>query len=227
MKKRIFWSRTVVITSKDENLTKSHVRYLESRILALIRTAGRARILNSTSPTITQLPEPDIADMEFFLVQILMVMPVLGFGFTQPPPTLQPTAVYAKHGSQASPFFVMNYVGTSASAQELDGEFIVLKGSTARRQGVDSWNSYRSLRDQLIAEGKIIDGPQESLLLFAEDVPFSSPSAAASVVYGGNQNGRLVWKTRDTGETYQQWQQKKLDASVSQPGQIDAGDEED
>jgi hypothetical protein len=28
-----FWTRTVIITSKDENLTKSHVRYLESRLL--------------------------------------------------------------------------------------------------------------------------------------------------------------------------------------------------
>jgi hypothetical protein len=156
-----------------------------------------------------------------------MVMPVLGFGFTQPPPTLQTIVTNDKHASQTSPLFVMNPVGTSASAQELDGEFIVFKGSTARRQGVESWNSYRSLREQLIAEGKITDGPQESLLLFAEDVPFSSPSAAASVVYGGNQNGRLVWKTRDTGETYQQWQQKKLDASISQPGQIDVDDEDD
>ena len=29
-----FWERTVVIVSKDENLTKSHVRYLESRKMA-------------------------------------------------------------------------------------------------------------------------------------------------------------------------------------------------
>jgi hypothetical protein len=38
-----FWERTVVIVSKDENLTKSHVRYLESRLIKLAQEARRAR----------------------------------------------------------------------------------------------------------------------------------------------------------------------------------------
>ena len=29
-----FWRRTVIITSKDDNLTKAHVRYLESRLIS-------------------------------------------------------------------------------------------------------------------------------------------------------------------------------------------------
>src|SRR5262245_11608116 len=43
-----FWTRTVVVTSKDENLTKSHVRYLESRLLQMALQAGRAVISNGT-----------------------------------------------------------------------------------------------------------------------------------------------------------------------------------
>src|ERR1700749_4045368 len=37
-----FFTRAVLIVSKDENLTKAHGRYLESRIIELIRQAGRA-----------------------------------------------------------------------------------------------------------------------------------------------------------------------------------------
>jgi len=33
--KKEFWTRTVVVISKDENLTKAHVRYLESRLIIL------------------------------------------------------------------------------------------------------------------------------------------------------------------------------------------------
>jgi hypothetical protein len=104
----------------------------------------------------------------------------------------------------------MNPVGTLALAQEIDGQFVVLKGSTARRQGVESWTSYRPLRDQLIEEGKLTDTGQDGLLIFTEDVAFSSPSAAAAVVYGGNQNGRQAWRIKDTGLSYQQWQEQRL-----------------
>ena len=39
-----FWTRTVVVTSKDENLTKAHVRYLESRLVQIATTANRATL---------------------------------------------------------------------------------------------------------------------------------------------------------------------------------------
>jgi hypothetical protein len=191
-----FWTRTVLVSSKDENLTKSHVRYLESRLIALTKQANRARLTNETEPETAALPESDKADMEFFLG-------VLGFTFTQQLLTAQGPA------GGASPVFVMNPVGTFATAREVDGQFVVLKGSTARQQGVESWTSYRVLRDQLAAEGKLVAG-RDGLLVFTEDVPFSSPSAAAAVVYGGNQNGRVAWRRTDTGQTYQPWQEEKL-----------------
>src|SRR5665647_3017101 len=80
------WERTVVIVSKDENLTKSHVRYLESRLIKLAQDAHRAKLTNDTAPELASLPEPDVADMEFFLDQVQMILPVLGFDFTQPRP---------------------------------------------------------------------------------------------------------------------------------------------
>jgi hypothetical protein len=65
-----FWTRTVVVTSKDENLTKAHVRYLESRLVQIIAQANRAVLANGTAPPAPPLPEPDVADMEFFLAQV-------------------------------------------------------------------------------------------------------------------------------------------------------------
>jgi hypothetical protein len=208
--KKDFWNRTVLVISKDENLTKSHVRYLESRIISLAKIANRARLTNDTEPEPAPLPESDIADMEFFLSQAQMVLPVLGLSFTQQLPVLPPFGAEPPVAAGTSPLFCMNPVGTLALAQEIDGQFVVLKGSTARRQGVESWTSYRPLRDQLIEEGKLTDTGQDGLLIFTEDVAFSSPSAAAAVVYGGNQNGRQAWRIKDTGLSYQQWQEQRL-----------------
>lgn len=77
-----FWTRTVVVTSKDENLTKTHIRYLESRLLKVISDANRASLSNGTNPSPPPLPEPDVADMESFLEHVQLVLPVLGFAFT-------------------------------------------------------------------------------------------------------------------------------------------------
>src|SRR4051794_39350288 len=204
-----FWTRTVVVASKDENLTKAHVRYLESRLVQIATRANRATLSNGTAPPLPALPQPDVADMAFFLEQVQLVLPVLGFSFTQPRPATGSEATTTP-GGPPSPIFVMNPVGTGAKAQEIDGEFVVLKGSTARKQGIPSWTSYKALRAQLVQEGKLADGPNPSLYVFTEDVPFNSPSAAAAVVFGGNQRGPLVWRTEGGSRTYRDWLKEKM-----------------
>lgn len=202
-----FWTRTVIVTSKDENLTKSHVRFLESRLIQVANMAGRAKLTNGTAPPAPPMPEADVADMDYFLGQLQMILPVLGFNFLQPKPSFTKDA---PAGATASPIFTLEAVGVKAEAREVDGEFVVLKGSTARKQGTPSWDTYKSLRDDLIAEGKLVDATDPDLLAFADDVPFNSPSAAATVVRAGNANGRKEWKEATTGKSYADWQELQL-----------------
>ena len=213
-----FWTRCAVVISKDQNITKSHGRYLESRLISIAHQAGRATIHNGTAPPLPPLPEPDIADMDYFLGQLQMVLPVLGFNFLQPKPTVTPPGGGSTDAD--SPLFVLLAVGAEAKAREVSGgEFIVLKGSTARKEGLKSWTSYKALRDQLVAENRMVQSDQPDYFVFADDVAFTSPSAGAAVVNAGNMNGRTSWKTADTGETYQQWHEKKLAAAT--PDDID------
>jgi len=202
-----FWSRVVFVISKDQNLTKSHVRYLESRLIEMANTAGRANVVNGTAPLLPPLPEPDIADMEYFLAQVQMIFPVLSFGFLQPKPSAAETADLAKADS---PYFELTARGASARAREIGGEFVVLKDSTARKQGRESWSSYKSLREQLLEEGKLIDSSNPDYYTFSQDVGFSSPSAGGAVVIAGNVNGRTAWKVEQTGGTYKSWHERKL-----------------
>jgi hypothetical protein len=203
-----FWNRTIIVTSKDANLTKSHVRYLESRLISLAREAGRATVANGTNPPPPPLPESDVADMEFFLSQVLMVLPVVGFNFAKPRPATEAQPPGAQAGS---PELVMEAVGARARAREVDGEFVVFKGSTARKDGIASWDTYRGLRDDLVAAGKLVLSTDPAFYVFADDVAFSSPSAAATVVFAGNQNGRISWRVAATGKTLKEWQEEQMD----------------
>ena len=40
-----FWSQACLVTSKDQNLTKAHVRYLESRLVEITKDADRASLV--------------------------------------------------------------------------------------------------------------------------------------------------------------------------------------
>lgn len=212
-----FWTRCVLVISKDLNLTKGHVRYLESRIIDKGHTSGRARLFNGTAPPLPPMPEPDVADMEGFLSHIELVLPVLGFDFLKPKPVVRPPG----NGdvSKASPVFEYFSGDASAKAQEIDGEFVVLKGSTALATLKDSWTSYRGLRDSLIEEQKLVAIPDRPLYLFAEDIAFKSPSAGAAIVNAGNMNGRTAWKIVATKQTYADWHQSQMPDEDQSDGQ--------
>jgi len=209
-----FWTRTILIGSKDENLTKAHARYLEARLLAKSRDAHRARVTNDTAPEPTPLPESDVADMEQFLAHLEVMLPALGFAFLQPAPQV---AGRAPDASAASPLFRLQSVGVEATAREIDGEFVVLKGSTARREGTPSWTS-RERREELLANGALVaHATDTSVYVLAADVPFDSPSAAASVVRAGNTNGRKEWTKASTGRRYGEWQELRLKLAGVEP----------
>lgn len=46
-KAKDFWNAVVIFVSKDENLTKAHIRYLESRLLLEAKKVGRYRLENA------------------------------------------------------------------------------------------------------------------------------------------------------------------------------------
>lgn len=209
--KKDFWQRTVIVTSKDQNLTKAHIRYLESRLIQIIAEAQRVTLSNNTNPDKTNLPEPDIADMEYFLGQIRMLLPVLGFSFAISLPSSTKKNETSEGIHIESPVFIMTYGGTKAYAQEIGGEFIVLKGSTARKRHTKTFAEiYIQMRNQLIKSGKLTD-LNDKYWEFTQDVPFTSTSTAANVVGGASLNGRVTWKDQTSQKTYAQWQEDQTE----------------
>ena len=134
-----FWDRAILLTSKDANLTKAHARYLESRFITLAAQARRSRLINGTAPALLPLPEADVSDMEYFISQAKIVLPVLGVNILRSAATADNGGAGAVSGPPAaSPVFVLQVKkdGITARAREIDGEFTVLEGSCARGPGL-------------------------------------------------------------------------------------------
>lgn len=209
-----FWDRVVMLTSKDANLTKAHARYLESRLIAAAHSARRAAVLNGTAPTSIQLPEADIADMEYYLTQVHIILPVLGVVALRATRlgSLEEGLSKARATSETpttSPRFTLTVArhGIKAFARELDGEFTVLEGSVGRSEwiGTNSSPGYRKLHEKMLSDGTLeILG--QGRARFTRDVVFASSSAGAAVVTGRAANGRTSWNDPSSGLDFGSWQ---------------------
>ena len=179
-----FWTTAIVFTSKDTSLNKAHVQYLESRLLEIAADAKRCQLDNGNFPALPSLSEPDTAEIEGFLDEMLLCLPVLGVQLFEKPP-ISATPATVLH---------INTKGISASGYEAAQGFIVRAGSQALSTEVASIHGYLSnIRQALIKSG--ILAPDGMAYRFQQDYSFASPSTAAGVVLGRSANGRTEWQT--------------------------------
>jgi hypothetical protein len=185
-----FWNHIAFFTSKDENLTKAHIRYLEGRLIEQAKQAGRAEVKNSQGSG-ARLPESDREDMEIFLEKIHQLLPVLGVE------VLVPTTVSAEGTTELEPLSC-EIKGLKATGHLTPNGIVVLAGSQAVLNERPSSQKYPwafNMRQKLKEEGAL--AVKTDHLLFTQDVEFSSPSAAAAVIHGGHANGLISWKNKD------------------------------
>ncbi len=189
-KAKEFWISAIVFVSKDENLTKAHIKHLEGRLISEAKQIARFTLENGQASG-SKLPESDREDMEVFLSRIRQLLPVLGSDLLIT--VGQPAAKQQPGGT-----LYCRLKGAEARGHRMPDGFVVLKGSTAvlqERQAAHKWPASIARRNQLIADGTLaqVDGFYE----FTRDVEFTSPSAAAAVIQGGSANGLIEWKTND------------------------------
>lgn len=216
-KQKDFWDRVVVVSSKDSNLTKAHVRYLESRLVALATAAGRVSLENGTVPARPRLPEADASDMDFFLAQLQIVLPVLGVNAVR---VKAPAGGSVVSETSTSPVFGLSVPKSQveARAQLIDGEFTVIAGSRLVASWTDkgtaestrrAYAGYALRHRKLLSDGTVrVDG---GVGVLTRDVVFSSPSLAGAVLLGRSCNGRISW-VDEQGGTFGEWEDRDLPA---------------
>lgn len=184
-----FWNHIVFFTSKDENLTKSHIRYLEGRLIEQARHAGRSLVKNNQASG-SKLPESDREDMEIFLEKIHQLLPALGVE------VLVPTSAKPEVKSEQEILYC-EILGLKATGHLTPNGIVVLAGSQAVSEERASAQHYPwviNVRQRLKLEATLV--AEAGFLRFAKDTEFLSPSAAAAVIHGGTANGRTAWKNK-------------------------------
>lgn len=208
-----FWNEVVCFTSKDENLTKAHVKYLESRIIQHAYDANRYKLENSNSPNIPGLPRSDKDAMEEFIVSIRMVLGTLGYRLLE---KLVPASSDDQGnednkvgvGSISGRRLLFSFKGLKAEGMQTDEGFLVFAGSQISRDAQPSCPAVvAGIRDRMIAENILSES--DSHYELAKEFLFNSSSQAACFVSGSSRNGRETWKDAK-GKTL-----KELEASIA------------
>ena len=183
-----FWNEAIVFISKDDNLNKAHIKYLENRLHDIAINARRYKVENSMIPTQSSISESDRSEMEEFIEYIKILVNTLGHKVFD-----EKREFKAK---EKQDFFSLKAIrGDDGQGEPTSDGFVVFKGSKVAFEVTNSFaSSLMKIRQRLIDTGVLED--KTDCFEFTEDYIFSSPSTAASIVMGRNANGQKEWKLK-------------------------------
>ena len=186
-KKKEFWNYAVVMISKINAFTKSHVKYLEHIAIDKAKESNRYNTENVITPNksfVTESMEADLLD-SFDTIKILLS--TLGF------PVFDKID---KEDITSKELLTLSGREIKAEGDLIDDGFIVFKGSQLKKNTAPSCHEYLiNLREKLLQNKIIVE--KGNNYEFIQDYIFNSPSTAGGVVLGRSTNGWTKWKNKE------------------------------
>ena len=193
--KKAFWQKALIFVSKDADMTKVDVQYLEHKAIAEAKKAN-AFVLsdNKQIPKAPNLPEHQRDSMDEFFEDVKFLASFISCNIFEVSQPKEEHLFYTKgRGCNAKGFY------------SSDG-FTVLKGSVVAKTMVLSFN-WKKKREKMLQN---YTSNENGILVLTSDKTFSSPSTAADFCIGSSNNGWLVWKDKD-GNTLDSVYRKQLE----------------
>ena len=193
--KKSFWQKALIFVSKDADMTKADVQYLEHKAIVEAKKSNTFVLSdNKQTPKVPNLPEYQQDSMDEFFEDLKFLASFIGCNIFE---VVQPKTehlFYAKgRGCDAKGFYSSN-------------GFTVLKGSIITKELTPSFN-WKDKRNRMLHEYTYVEGDK---LIMTSDKTFSSASTAASFCLGRSANGWTEWKDKD-GNTLDLIYRKQLE----------------
>ncbi|EKF39864.1 hypothetical protein NA8A_23704 [Nitratireductor indicus C115] len=198
----------LIFTSKDDALTRAHVKWLELELWSILKgNRGKVVVANTNKPTGSNLPRADIATMRTYLSNTIYVLEALGYDLfsvqertSVSPSTKQTDAQPSEITGLRLDLYSMlpRRPDDHAFLRYENGAYTLLQDSKINAKVTESLPAnVRKLRDQLIAEGDLVD--HGDYLQLSRDIPFSKPSPASALVKGRSSTGYIDWMRKSDG----------------------------
>ncbi len=193
--KKAFWQKALIFVSKDADMTKVDVQYLEHKAIAEAKKANTFVLIdNKQIPKMPNLPEHQRDAMDEFFEDVMFLASFIGYNIFE---TSEPKAEH---------LFYTQGRGCNAKGFYSSDGFTVLKGSVVAKTMVPSFK-WKEKRDKMLSD---YTAHENGVWVLTSNKTFSSPSTAADFCIGSSNNGWLVWKDQD-GHTLDSVYRKQLE----------------
>lgn len=213
-KQKDFWNEVIIFTSKDENLTKAHIKYLESALVKLSIQAARYELENGNTPTESSLPRADRDAMEEFILNVRVILGVLGHpileSILQKSHSKEPSTHTTNQSDVINPLSELTFSinNLTAKGAVTDEGFVLKKGSELSKADTPSIpGNLKKIKDRLREDGILKE--DDNRLVADKDILLSSSSYAAAIVAGTARSGPQSWKTAN-GKTMKEIEETSL-----------------
>lgn len=202
---KAYWVEAIVFINKDDHLNKAHIKYLESRFYDIANEIDRYEIMNSLSPKKSALSEAEQSEMEEFISNVKIIVPVLGHKVFEPLRPIKEVAEPIVNQVYPDYLFIKKSNAIFATGMVSSDGFIVLKDSNVNKilSNTSVSSNTINLREHYRIDGTLVDN------VLSKDILFSSPSSAAEFIIGYSISDARSWKNID-GKSI-----KKLNEEVS------------
>src|SRR5690554_4058146 len=200
------WERALVLVSMTNNLTQTHVLYLESLSIEKAKHCQRYELLNGNGGQKPHTPVPLKADCDEIHEIGSLLLATLGYPIFEPLTETSPT--------KTEQVFLCSRTGVDAKGIYTNEGMVVLKGSSAPMTTKRKTEQrFYDKRDQLLAKGVIAE--QDGRFVFQRDYLFPTPSGASMFLLLASSNGWVDWKT-EQGITLHDHQGRTLESASEQ-----------
>lgn len=184
-KSKDFWDIALVVISKTQYFTKTHIKYLEWFCHTEAEKIARYRLENSTIPSKPYISESMEADLLDNYETIKILVSTLGY----------PIFDQIKKPEKKDILLCKGKDGLAEGEYTEDG-LIVFAGSKCNlKESRTAGTWVIGMRQKLIDSGILVQ--KDNIYAFTADHIFSSPSAAAAVVLARRANGWIEWKYKN------------------------------
>ena len=184
--KKTFWQKALIFVSKDADMTKTDVQYLEHLAVQLAKHINRYGLQeNKQTPKEPNLPEYQKDAMDEFFEDIKFLTSFIGI------------SIFETASVNQLPVFHFKRRGANARGVYDGNGFTVLRDSVLSKDAVSSCHAI-ARREMIIKDYSMANENGNPVL--TSDISFSSPSTAASICGGCSSNGWVEWKN-DKGQT--------------------------
>lgn len=187
-----FWQYVLVATSRTNQFTKTHGKYLEWLAYDTGYQTGRCLLNNGNIPAKPHVSESMEADLYDSFETISVLVSTLGLPLFQM--ARQKEEINGSHDQNT---FIISRNKLEGFGQYTDEGMVVLAGSKFHKETTPSMQTQCvfDFRAQLLKDGILVE--YENYYELLEDTLFGSPSYAGACVTGRSTNGWKAWKLKD------------------------------